>query len=185
MPSMTCASELTAAEQQKLSTYLTETGDNLLAITAGLSDAQWHFKPAADRWSIAEILEHVLIVERFIQGTIVRMPEAPPPAAGWNHAAEDEAIPIRTVDRTRRFPAPPVCHPTGNLSANELLDAFTQVREKTRQLVSAPALRGHVMIHPVAGAWDGYHWLLAAAAHGARHTAQMMDVKGDPDFPAR
>ena len=31
---------------------------------AGLSEAQWKFKPAPDRWSIAEIAEHVILNRR-------------------------------------------------------------------------------------------------------------------------
>lgn len=51
-------------------------------------------------------------------------------------------------------------------------------------LVEAPALRGHVIPHPFLGPWDGYQWILAAGAHGARHTAQIEEVKASAGFPA-
>jgi hypothetical protein len=32
---------------------------------------------------------------------------------------------------------------------------------------------------------DGYQWILAVAAHSARHTQQILEVKADPKFPGR
>ena len=32
---------------------------------------------------------------------------------------------------------------------------------------------------------DGYQWLLAAAAHTERHTKQILEVKANPNFPAK
>jgi hypothetical protein len=40
-----------------------------------------------------------------------------------------------------------------------------------------------VIPHPFFGFWDGYHWLLAAAAHGSRHAGQIAEIKSHPDFP--
>jgi hypothetical protein len=35
----------------------------------------------------------------------------------------------------------------------------------------------------VFGPLDGYDWILAVAAHTARHTQQILEVKADPGFP--
>jgi hypothetical protein len=32
---------------------------------------------------------------------------------------------------------------------------------------------------------DGYQWVLGAAAHTERHTKQILEVKADPNFPAK
>ena len=58
-------------------------------------------------------------------------------------------------------------------------------------LESTPDLRAHVLEGPPLKAitqgkypWmDGYHWLLAAAAHTERHTKQILAVKAAADFP--
>jgi hypothetical protein len=44
-------------------------------------------------------------------------------------------------------------------------------------------LRDHFFDHPAFGTLDGYQWLLLISAHSARHTAQIEEVKADPNFP--
>ena len=52
---------------------------DLLAAVASLSPAQWAFKPAPDRWSIVECLEHVALAEDSYFRTITeRLPKAKP-----------------------------------------------------------------------------------------------------------
>lgn len=64
---------LSAEERKRAAAYLTRTQDSLLQAIADLTDWQWHFKPAADRWSIAEILEHLVIVEGRVHGVVSAM----------------------------------------------------------------------------------------------------------------
>jgi len=49
-----------AADRAALLKYLEKTRAELVNATKGLSTEQWNFKPAADRWSVAEIAEHLL-----------------------------------------------------------------------------------------------------------------------------
>jgi hypothetical protein len=69
---MTDAAEqkLTPAELEQGCRHLERTLTGVLAATDGLSDAQWKFKPAPDRWSIAEIVEHVAAVQELVLGPI-------------------------------------------------------------------------------------------------------------------
>ncbi len=176
-------SDLTPAEVETARGYLTETASTIRDATAGMANTQWRFKPAPDRWSIAEILEHVVIVESLIHGIVRRMPRAPVPPADWNQMQVDAAIPITVPSRAQRFTAPDRIAPTGQMSGPEWSAKFLDARNETIKLLSAPALRGHVLPHPVAGPWDGYQWLLAAAAHSARHADQIREIKADPSFP--
>src|SRR4051794_12858442 len=50
--------------------YLEETRAEVLAATKGLSEAQWNFKPAPDRWSVAEVAEHIASAEDFLRDMI-------------------------------------------------------------------------------------------------------------------
>jgi hypothetical protein len=52
------AQELTQAERDRALQYLESTKTNVLEATRGLSEAQWNFKPAPDRWSVAQVMEH-------------------------------------------------------------------------------------------------------------------------------
>ena len=57
---------LTQADKEKAATYLDETRDGVVAATQELSQAQMNFKPASDRWSVAETLENIVLAEDFL-----------------------------------------------------------------------------------------------------------------------
>src|SRR3989442_14520612 len=64
------AQEVTQAEKDKALQYLETTKKNVLEATKGLSEAQWNFKPAPDRWSVAQGMEHIAAPEDFILGMV-------------------------------------------------------------------------------------------------------------------
>ncbi|PYT61985.1 MAG: hypothetical protein DMG35_08390, partial [Acidobacteria bacterium] len=61
------AQELTQGEKDRATQYLEATKENVLEATKGLSDAQWNFKPAPDRWSVAQVMEHIAAAEDFLR----------------------------------------------------------------------------------------------------------------------
>src|SRR5688572_7590560 len=56
-------SALTSEERQAAIKYLEDTRQKVLDSVKNLSDEQWKFKPAADRWAAAEVAEHIAISE--------------------------------------------------------------------------------------------------------------------------
>src|SRR5437762_12987280 len=64
------AQEVTQAEKDKALQYLETTKKNVLESTKSLSEAQWNFKPAPDRWSVAQVMEHIAAAEDFILGMV-------------------------------------------------------------------------------------------------------------------
>lgn len=173
----------TAEKIAGASCYLADTRDALVDSVAGLSTEQWNFKAAPDCWSIAEILEHVVVVERRVHAIVNKLGEAPPPPEGWDEEVVDTLVLKNIPDRSGRFQAPQAIWPTEHWTGTMALQNFLSGREKTAQLLSTAALRGHVFPHPVLGPWDGYQWLLAAGAHGLRHVEQICEVKGCSNFP--
>src|SRR5229473_1113247 len=65
------AQEVTQAEKDKALQYLESTKKNVLEATKGLSEAQWNFKAGPDRWSVAQVVEHIAASEDFIRGMVV------------------------------------------------------------------------------------------------------------------
>lgn len=175
---------LSAQEISKATAYLISTRDGLFQAVHGLDPAQWDFNPGTGQWSIAEILEHIVIVETRIHALIGNMKDAPLAEAGRNDAQIDEFVTGTVPDRSRKFAAPERLLPSRQFTPAENLERFDKGRAQTLQLLrEAPSLRGRVAPHPVLGAWDGYQWILATAGHGARHTAQIQEVKSCPGFP--
>src|SRR6187401_13520 len=71
---------LTTEERNKAIDYLKQTQKDFLAAIDGVSEAQWKFKAAPDRWSIAETAEHIAVTEGFIWGLVSEKIMKSPPA---------------------------------------------------------------------------------------------------------
>ena len=65
------AQELTQADKDRAMQYLETTKKNVEDATKGLSEAQWNFKPGPDRWSVAQVVEHIAAAEDFLRGMVV------------------------------------------------------------------------------------------------------------------
>ena len=180
------AAAQTQAEREQAVRYLSQTRTALMDAVEGLSDAQWKFKPAADRWSIAEIVEHLAVVEDLVsQKVLVDLPKAQLAGADRNAKQVDAMIQAKMTDRSTKYQAPEPIVPTGRWTPVAALQHFLDSRAETMALTqSTPALREHVIAHPAFGPLDGYEWVLAVSAHTERHTKQLLEVKADPNFPA-
>ena len=179
------AAPITSTEKDHALTYLNQTRDAVIAATKGLSEAQLKFKPAPDRWSVAEVVEHLALIEDIVnQGVFPKLSTAPAPAADWDAKKVDAMVLANVPDRSTKFQAPEPAVPTGRWTPAETHDHFLASRTQTVAfLKSTPDLRGHVVPHPVFGPMDGYEWVLAVAAHTERHTKQILEVKADPAYP--
>jgi len=180
------AQNLSQADREKAEKYLAQTRDGVVAATKGLSDAQLKFKAAPDRWSIAEVLEHIALGEDFIfQNITANIMKAPAGPADRDTAKIDAMILAVLPDRTQKRQAPGPLVPTGRWTAGESLDHFLKSRAHTIEfLQSTPDLRAHVSAdNPFQQPLDAYDWILFIAGHSDRHTKQILEVKADPNFP--
>src|ERR1700730_10049938 len=168
--------------------YLESTRTMFLDATAGLSDAQWRFKPAPEVWSVGECAEHVALVEDRLFAMILRFATEPPASAEDLAQVEGkEDLLVRMVtSRSRKASAPEEVCPANRWPTPELLIAhFTESRDRTIAYARAGAegLYTHIRPHFVLGPLSGYQWLLFQAAHSERHIKQMDEVKADPGYP--
>ena len=177
---------LSAADREKGEQYLDSTRDGVIAAVKGLSDAQMKFKPAPDRWSVAEVLEHIAVSEDFLfQNITNNIMKAPAGAPDRDTAKIDAFVLWAVPDRSHKAQAPEPLRPTARWTPAETLDHFLQSRASTIAfLQSTPDLRAHVVnAPPLNQPMDAYDWLLFIAAHSERHTKQILEVKADPNFP--
>lgn len=186
--------KITSAEIDHARGYLREAELGVIGATRGMSDAQWKFKPAPDRWSAAEIVEHMVLVQELILGPVrTQLAQAPAPGQR-NTKLIDSAVQTQLPDRSSKFQAPDVLKPTGRWTPSE---ALVRLKENDAKLVAyletTPDVRQHAIealpLKAVTkGAYDqmdGYQWVLGSAAHTERHTKQLLEVKADPNFPAQ
>jgi hypothetical protein len=182
---VTFAQQLTSADREKGVAYLQQTEDGVANSIKGLSQAQLKFKPAPDRWSVAETLEHIALAEDFIfQNIRDKIKKAPAGAATRDTAKADAAVLAMVPDRSHKAQAPGPLVPSGRWTPDETLARFEKSRARTIEfLQSTPDLRQHVIDSPLGQPLDAYEWLLFIGAHSARHTKQIEEVKADPNFP--
>jgi DinB family protein len=182
------AQDVSQADKDRALAYLESTKKGVMDATKGLSDAQWNFKTAPDRWSIAEVMEHLAAAEDMIRGMdqeqVMKAPAAPA-----RDAAElqkiDAMVMAQVPDRSHKIQAPEPLKPTNRFgSPADAQKHFLESRAVTEEyLKTAPDLRAHATDSPMGVKLDGYEWVLLIAAHSERHTKQMLEVKTDPNYP--
>lgn len=179
------AQELSPADRTAGLGHLEMTRTGVVNAARGLSDAQLNFKPSPEKWSIAQVLEHIASAEAMLLGLVTeQVLKAPPPAGDADPHATDRTILGAVPDRSQKRSAPEPLIPTNRYgSAGEALKAFGETRVKTLALMQDNAeLRAHAYDSPF-GKLDAYQWLLFISAHSERHTKQILEVKEHPGFP--
>ncbi len=181
---------LSPAEREHAVAELESSQKAFLEATNGLSEGQWNFKPAPDRWSVAECAEHIGVTETFILNLITEQALKGPaePEKRALVQGKDSSLMTMVVDRTAKFKAPEAIQPTRRwTTSGEITKNVLESRARTIEFVSTTQedLRDHFMDHPVFKTLDTYQWILLTSGHMRRHTAQILEVKADPNFPKR
>jgi len=178
------AQSLSPADREKGIKYLEQTRDAIVAATKNLTSAQWNFKAAPDKWSVALTLEHITLAEDNIFQLVTDKVMKSPAGVPDRDVAKTDAMVLAMIpDRSVKRQAPAELVPTGRWTPAETLDHFLQSRARTIEFLRTnPDLRQHVMDSPM-GPLDAYEWLLFISAHSERHTKQILEVEASPDFP--
>ncbi len=177
---------LAPTDRDRAIKHLEATRKGVLDATKGLSEAQWNFKPAPDRWSVAEVTEHIAASEDFLFGMVTqKVMTAPARPEGDDVKAIDEMVLARIPDRSVKAQAPEPLKPTNRYGSPEAaLKHFVASRTTSLEfLQKTPDLRAHATDGPLGKKLDAYEWILFISAHSERHTKQINEVKADPNFP--
>lgn len=169
---------------EELLQHLDATRVVLRAAVDGVPATLRETRPTADRWSVAEVLEHLTRVEDGITRLLTaRLGEAR--ASGQVTTGADTSSIVGALnhdlilDRTRTIVAGERVAPRGELDAAAALEKLDATREKLRELVlehDGTTLGAFSMPHPAFGTIDGYQWFLFIGTHEARHAAQIREI---------
>ena len=179
--------QLNKEDRKTIINYLKKTRADLIQKVKSLSDEQWHYKPSADKWSAAEICEHILKAESVVLKRVNNLEgktHKPELMAGYKEKA-DELIAF-IVGRSQKFQAPEPVAPAGTIeSPEEFIKAFELRRDETYQFVKTTdmPIKSYYEVFGPIGEVNGYHWLMFISAHTERHTVQLTEVLNDPGFP--
>lgn len=136
-------------------------------------------RPAPDRWSVQDVLEHLAIIEGRA-ATLVRALIDSAPAADPSSAADPTAVDrTRLANRDAKVMAPDPIQPTGTMSADAALASLERSRADllaALQAADGKDLSKVTRQHPALGTLDGYQWILAIGAHEMRHALQIDEI---------
>ena len=175
------------AERDLALHHLAASRERLLRAVEGLSSEQRSFRVSEDRWSVADCVEHLVMVEAFVFGSMKRSLASPPDPAKQAEVRGKEQVILEMVpSRHRKVKGPDAVMPTQRWQNFEgLLREFETVRARTVQFATETQadLCSHFFPHPILGDLDCYQWLLFLGTHCERHVRQLEEVKADPGFP--
>lgn len=171
---------LTGQERETALALLEKSRQTLVDAVAGVSDEQSRWKPAPERWSILEYVEHLAISDDGLVALIRRSLTKPSqPETAEERAAREAAM--RGVHAPRGAnQAPEMLLPTGRYAGlAEALAAFHAARDRSVEFARTTQedLRSHFTPHPVYGRMDGFQWLCGNARHAELHAGHIRELR--------
>jgi hypothetical protein len=175
-------SATTAAPHPRIAELLQELAESrkeLFAVVHALPSSVREAPLPEGQWTLAQILEHLCIVEdaggRLVSKLMKQAQEAgsfETDSSSVLHSLDSFAI----GDTSRRIEAPPQVIPTGEQSIADSIERLQAIRERLVTAViqgSGLALGTVSHPHPLFGPLTGYQWLLVMSMHERRHVAQI------------
>jgi DinB superfamily len=185
-----CAADahMTAEERTKVINWLEESRKEFLAAIDGITEEQWKWKPAPERWSVGETAEHIVLAEAALFANAQKAVAAPPNPE-WEEKTKGKTEFIERVmaPRLGKATAPEPIVPTGKLTQAQVRATFERQRLEIEKFASTTevALKEHTAEHPfpIFGTLNAYQWLIYVPLHTMRHDKQIAEVKATPGYP--
>ena len=167
---------------QELISYIDDRRRDLRAAADSVPRERWSAAPGESRWSVDDVLEHLVVVERRIASVLeAHIAEAKQAglAREMDESSQIEAMRLnRYVDRgTRIVSRTPL--PRAGMSPDEALSALDQSRAALTAAIQTGdgfALGTLSAPHPAFGPLNLYEWIGFVGAHEGRHAAQIREI---------
>jgi hypothetical protein len=181
---------ITAEERMKVIGYLEESRKEFLAAIDGVTEEQWKWKPAPERWSVGETAEHIVLAEGLLFGNVQKaIASEPNPAWEEKTKGKTEFIERVMAPRLGKATAPEPIVPSGKMTQAQVRETFLKQRAEIEKFAKATevALKEHTAEHPfpVFGTLNAYQWLIYVPLHTERHDKQIAEVKATAGYPAK
>jgi hypothetical protein len=166
----------------ELMRYTDDRRAELLAAIDNVPPDKRDIRPAPDLWSVAEVLEHLVMVEQGVARLIARRLEKA--AGSLPQETETESLigsldRFALLDRENYMAAPELVRPRGTLSAEDAGSALAESRLALRAAVESGdglALGALTAPHVLLGPLTLYQWVLFIGQHESRHARQIRDI---------
>jgi uncharacterized damage-inducible protein DinB len=165
-------------DKQFLLALLRESRHCFLESIAEMTEEEAHLRPAPDRWSVLETVEHLTTAEG-IQLKLLQTQRKPRPADAPNRELVFLAV---VAERTNKMQSPDAAVPNGRFSSlHAAATQFKTTRAAVIQFldqVAAEDLRSTEVRHPhpAAGMVSTCEMLIIMAKHAERHAKQIEEI---------
>ncbi len=185
---------MTEEERAQLLDLLDESELFFLSSLAGVSDAQWNFKSAPERWSVGECAEHIMRSnEALLASAQIALDRDPDPDWFEKTSGKSELLirvmPNRNPGGAGGASAPQEIRPTGEFTRTEIVRGFKELYGTIRTWVEEMdrPLKEHLESHsfPFFDPLNAYQWAIYVPLHTIRHTKQMIEVMETEGYPGR
>jgi uncharacterized damage-inducible protein DinB len=163
---------------------LAKTQTGLLRAADAVPPESWKTRPAEGRWSAAELVAHLMMVERGVLEKADRVSQKSPKRVSMLRRIHlpMALVAVRVIRRKSPIPVDPEMLRDKEIMLAEL----RTVRE--RSLAFLEETRGrdlgeYCWKHPALGTLNTYEWMQFIAAHEVRHTKQMREIAADLPKP--
>ena len=179
---------MTTEERGKVLHWLEESSQEFHAAIEGVSQEQWKWKPAPERWSVGETAEHIVLAEAMLFEN-VKKAVASLANPGWEEQTKGKTEFIVQVmaPRLGKAQAPEPIVPRNGMTLEQVKERFERQRAEIVKFASDTdvALKEHTVVHPfpVFGTLNAYQWLIYVPLHTERHDKQIAEVKATTGYP--
>ena len=179
---------LTKEQRAHAVQLLQDAQKEFVAAVESLSDEQWNYKPAPERWSVGEVAEHIVLAEGLLFSKVEEsLAGKPNPDWETQTKGKTEFLEKVMVNRQYKAQAPEQIKPQGKLTRAEIMSKYAEGRAKSIKFIEDTdlPLNEYTAEHPfpVFKTLNAYQWLIYIPLHNMRHDLQIEEVKTSAGFP--
>ncbi|MEO7529847.1 MAG: DinB family protein [Sediminibacterium sp.] len=162
-------------QNKDLADRFRDTTNKLVALIETFDKEAFNRKPAEDKWSAAEVAEHLLLFDSRLNSILAS-------ATHSSNRDMSEKVPVFTArisDRTNKIEAPPFLIPSADVrSPEDLIEKIRAERNKICKTIEEIDLTLHSkeFPHRFFGELTAYEWVNLVDVHAKRHIEQLQEL---------
>jgi len=177
---------MTAADRTKVLNWLEESRKEFLSAIDGVTEQQWKWKPAPERWSVGEVAEHIVLAEAALFGNLKKAMSSPG-NPDWEEKTKGKTAKLEAIlaPRIGKATAPEELVPKEGMTPGQARERFEKQRAEIVRFAAETevSLKQYTVENPFFGTLSGYDRLIYAPLHTMRHIKQIAEVKDAAGYP--
>ncbi|MBD2753280.1 DinB family protein [Spirosoma validum] len=174
----------TEADRKYTVDNLKRTRDEITREVENLTDTQWHFHESPDRWSIAEVVEHLALWE-IIWAREISIGTRSKPQPELNKTSRPDSYYANWIMEDTPHKSPDFSRPTGFIKGKDNLTFFTKLRNQHIAFTDTTRadMRSCFEFTGTDARRNMHQVYIFQWGHVDRHMRQIRKIKAHPNYP--